>query len=112
MTPRKVAKRTDGSRLKSSLNNNDHITQHAPKSVSYIHLMCEQHELVLSNGIWTESFQPGTQALLGVESEQRDELFTIFPELRNETARNLYHSARISLKAWESRVAINAMVWL
>jgi hypothetical protein len=49
---------------------------------------------------------------LGVESEQRDELFTIFPELRNETARNLYHSARISLKAWESRVAINAMVWL
>lgn len=87
------------------------ITQHAPKSVSYIHLMCEQHELVLSNGIWTESFQPGTQALLGVESEQRDELFTIFPELRNEAARNLYHSARISLKAWESRVAINAMVW-
>jgi len=42
------------------------ITQLITKSVSYIHLMCEHHELLLSDGFWTESFQPGPSSLAHV----------------------------------------------
>ncbi len=28
-------------------------------SATYVHFMFNHHELVLSNGAWTESFQPG-----------------------------------------------------
>ncbi|MCB1339585.1 MAG: Hint domain-containing protein, partial [Pseudooceanicola sp.] len=31
----------------------------AAEDVTYIHFMFDQHEVVLSNGSWTESFQPG-----------------------------------------------------
>ena len=87
------------------------ITQAMPKSVSYIHLMCEQHELILSDSFWTESFQPKTNALLAIESDQRDELLTIFPELREERSRLDYYSARLSLHDHESQVALDAMSW-
>jgi hypothetical protein len=87
------------------------ITQDMPKSVSYIHLMCEEHELILSDGFWTESFQPTTEALVAIDGEQRDELFTIFPELCEEFPRTRYHAARMSLKDFEADVALDAMRW-
>jgi hypothetical protein len=32
----------------------------------YIHFMFDRHEVVLSNGAWTESFQPGDYTLKGI----------------------------------------------
>lgn len=52
--------------------------------VTYLHFMCDRHEVVLSNGAWTESFRPSPTALLGVTERSREELFAIFPELAGE----------------------------
>ncbi len=73
-------------------------------SVSYIHFMFDQHEVVLSNGAWTESFQPGEQTLDSMGGEQRDEIYALFPELRELEGINAYQSARRSLKKHEARL--------
>ncbi len=49
--------------------------------VRYIHFLCDRHEVVLSNGAWTESFQPDAPALDGLCARAREELLTLFPEL-------------------------------
>ncbi|MEO0358401.1 MAG: Hint domain-containing protein, partial [Pseudomonadota bacterium] len=72
----------------------------------YIHFMCERHEVVLSNGTWTESFQPGEQAINGIDDDQRAELFGLFPELTTQEGRDGYSSARMILKSFEAKLAI------
>lgn len=73
-------------------------------AVSYIHFMFDQHEVVLSNGSWTESFQPGEQTLDGMGAEQRDEIYALFPELREIEGIEAYQAARRSLKKHEARL--------
>ena len=72
--------------------------------VTYVHFMFDQHEVVLSNGAWTESFQPGAGVLGGLESEQRDEIFALFPELETVEGVESYAAARRSLKKHEARL--------
>ncbi|HSF63176.1 MAG TPA: Hint domain-containing protein, partial [Paracoccaceae bacterium] len=50
---------------------------------TYIHFMCDRHEVVLANGAWTETFQPGDYTLKGMGNAQRAEIFELFPDLRN-----------------------------
>ena len=50
--------------------------------VVYLHLLFDRHEVLLTNGAWTESFQPGDRGLRGIGAGQRTELFELFPELR------------------------------
>ena len=73
-------------------------------AISYIHFMFDQHEVVLSNGSWTESFQPGEQTLDGLGTEQRDEIYALFPELREMDGIEAYQAARRSLKKHEARL--------
>ncbi|MGB1390542.1 MAG: Hint domain-containing protein, partial [Paracoccaceae bacterium] len=54
-------------------------------TVTYIHLMLPQHEVIFANGVPTESFFPGDEALASVNDSARDEIFKIFPELRSCT---------------------------
>ena len=49
--------------------------------VTYVHLMTEQHEVIFAEGVATETFWPGPEAVLGLSDEGRRELFTLFPEL-------------------------------
>ncbi|WP_373050266.1 Hint domain-containing protein, partial [Thalassovita aquimarina] len=69
---------------------------------TYIHFMFDQHEVVLSDGAWTESFQPGDMTLKGIGKEQREEIFALFPELRDREGVGNYHAARRSLKKHEA----------
>lgn len=64
----------------------------------YIHIMFEQHEVVLSDGIWTKSFQPGDMTLAGVSNAQRNEIVELFPELATSEGFERYTSARRCLK--------------
>lgn len=80
------------------------ITQSVPNSVTYLHMMFQEHELIMSDGAWTESFQPAEHALRGVESDQRDELFDIFPELKTAEGLHDYSAARRSLKRFETEI--------
>ncbi|QBF31656.1 Hint domain-containing protein [Thalassococcus sp. S3] len=75
--------------------------------VTYIHFMFEQHEVVLSDGAWTESFQPGDQTLAGVGDAQRNEIFELFPELKTPEGVAAYNSARRSLKKHEAHLLMN-----
>lgn len=74
---------------------------------TYIHLMFDQHEVILSDGTWSESFQPGLQSLAGVGNAQRIELFELFPELETHEGLGNYMSARRSLKAHEAKILIS-----
>ena len=72
--------------------------------VSYIHIMFDQHEVVLSNGAWSESFQPGDYTLGGLGAEQREEIYALFPELALPEGRRAYVAARRSLKRHEAAI--------
>ncbi|RBI70555.1 type I secretion protein [Roseovarius sp. TE539] len=74
--------------------------------VSYIHFMFDQHEVVLSNGAWTESFQPGEQTLDGMGEESRAEILELFPELAEAEGIRAYQSARRSLKKHEAGLLV------
>lgn len=53
--------------------------------VTYVHLMFGAHEILTSNGAQSESLYPGPQALLAL-GEAANEIFTLFPELRDGVA--------------------------
>jgi Ca2+-binding RTX toxin-like protein len=69
---------------------------------SYLHFMFDQHEVVLSDGAWTESFQPGDYSLKGMGNAQRAEIFELFPDLKSEAGREGYGAARRTLKKHEA----------
>lgn len=76
--------------------------------VSYLHLLFDSHEIILANGAWTESFQPGDLSLGSMDAPQRDELFTLFPALRERAGDGSWETARLSLKRHEVRVLMAA----
>jgi len=69
---------------------------------TYIHFMFDRHEVVLSNGAWTESFQPGDLTLKGMGNAQRSEIFDLFPELKTDAGVENYGAARRTLKRHEA----------
>ena len=54
--------------------------------VCYHHLLFDTHQIIFAEGAPTESFHPGAASLFALEQAQRDELFTIFPELAHDPA--------------------------
>jgi Ca2+-binding RTX toxin-like protein len=72
----------------------------AATGISYIHLMFDRHEIVRSDGLWSESFQPGAATMSGMEEAQRDEILSLFPGLPAGGAL-AYPAARSSLKRYE-----------
>ena len=72
-------------------------------ATTYIHFMFERHEVVLSNGAWTESFQTDDFSLKGVGNSQRNEIFELFPELEEKRGVAAYETARRSLREEEAQ---------
>ena len=81
-----------------------HRTQ--PKTISYIHILFDEHEIVRSDGAWTESFQPGDQTMGPMHSAQRAEILALFPELAQ--GMDVYGAARRSLRAFEAKAFLGA----
>lgn len=73
---------------------------------AYIHIMFDQHEVILSDGCWSESFQPGLQSLAGVGNAQRLELLELFPELESHEGIAAYAPARTVAKAHEAALLL------
>jgi len=71
---------------------------------TYIHFMFDRHEVVLSDGAWTESFQPGDQTLGAMGDETRNEIVALFPELATQEGITDYTAARRALKAHEAKL--------
>ena len=60
--------------------------------------MFEQHEIVLADGAWSESFQPSDMRVGAMDERHREELLTLFPELEEDTQEK-YPAARKSVTA-------------
>lgn len=80
------------------------IRQVRSAGVTYVHFMMDRHQVVMGDGAWSESFQPGDMTLAGMDQAQRQELFTLFPELAARDAIQAYPAARVTLSAREARV--------
>ena len=50
-------------------------------TVTYWHMLFDGHELVQSNGAWTESLYAGPEAMKSLDSGARREIMRLFPEL-------------------------------
>ncbi|MEO0750577.1 MAG: Hint domain-containing protein [Pseudomonadota bacterium] len=72
--------------------------------VTYIHFMFDRHEVVLSNGFWSESLRPDDAVMASMGQSQRQEIFSLFPELRDVEGRKAYQSARRALTRNECRL--------
>jgi hypothetical protein len=79
------------------------IVQRAQPQVEYVHLMFDNHEIVWAEGCPSESFHPGTVGLSALAAPAREELFTLFPELRSDPGCNR-RTARRCLRAHESHI--------
>ena len=76
--------------------------------VTYLHILFDRHEIVMADGAWTESFQPGDHALGGLDADQRAELLAIFPELATTEGTAAFEAARPTLRAHEARALLAA----
>ena len=82
------------------------VTRALPaEGVTYVHILFDRHEIVLSDGIWTESFQPAERTLNAMEAAARAEVLALFPALQTDD--DAYPAARLSLKAHEARVLLS-----
>lgn len=69
--------------LVKGLTNSDFVHGCTDCDVTYYHILLDQHELVLSNGMWAESLFLGDESLEMLSGSGRAEVFEIFPELRS-----------------------------
>lgn len=74
--------------------------------VEYVHILFDNHEIVFSEGLATESFLPGPQVTDSFEQDVIDEICTIFPELDPATGTGYSPSARRTLKGFEARLLL------
>jgi Hint domain len=71
---------------------------------TYIHFLFDRHEILLSNGCWSESFQPADRSLKGLGNSQRSEIYEVFPELKTEDPLKKFGPARRILSREEARL--------
>ncbi|OSQ42661.1 Hint domain-containing protein [Marivita geojedonensis] len=62
------------------------------RSVSYFHIMFENHQIIFSNGFPSESFFPGRFAMQALDQDVRTELLSLFPGLEEFEAEHSYGS--------------------
>ena len=71
--------------------------------IEYFHLLFDQHEIVLAEGLATESFHPGAWGLSVMEAAMREEIYALFPQLREDVSA-YGPSARPGLRRCEAEV--------
>ena len=74
------------------------------EGVTYVHILFDRHEIVQSDGIWTESFQPAERMLSAMDQAARDEVLRLFPVLADQPV--AFDGARLSLKSHEAKVLL------
>ncbi len=72
----------------------------------YFHLLFDQHQIIMSDGMQTESFHPGELTFDQFEHEARDEILRMFPELIELAVYG--DTARRCLKSHEAQLAVHA----
>ncbi len=83
--------------------NNRGIFEVETVRTTYLHLLFDRHEVILSDGTWSESFQPADFTLRGIGNSQRQEILAIFPELGRPKGSDRFTPARRVLNRHEAR---------
>lgn len=78
--------------------------------VEYVHILFDEHQVVFSEGLATESFLPGPQIKDSFEAEIVQEICALFPEIDPETGAGYSAAARRTLRAHEARVLLSGGV--
>lgn len=76
----------DGLAMAKHMVNGSDVRVMPCKSVTYMHMMFDRHQIVLANGVLSESFHPGDYAMTCLTDEARAEVLTLFPELVDHPA--------------------------
>ncbi|MCV6584631.1 MAG: Hint domain-containing protein, partial [Marinibacterium sp.] len=69
------------------------------REVTYHHILLSNHELIFSNGAWTESLFTGAQSLRALSPDAVEEILALFPQIAapNQTpppARPIAHQGK------------------
>jgi len=87
-----------------SLCNDSTVLEERPtEDVTYIHMAFDEHEVVYADGVETESFHPAERMVSALGSDQREELFTLFPELQQGDG-FAFDSARRQVRGQDGKV--------
>jgi len=86
-----------------NLINGDSIYLQPAENVTYYHFMFDNHEMVMANGSWAESFLPTELSLRGLPDEAREEYEKLFPELLNNV-RTAPKAARVIAEGKTARL--------
>lgn len=85
------------------------ILQSQTTEVEYFHLLFDQHHIVTAEGCESESLYPGQQGLFRFGDEEKEEIFSLFPELR--TLPGSYGpSARLIARKFEAELISQSCV--
>lgn len=74
--------------------NGDTVRIEPCERVTWVHLLLDRHEVICSQGLWSESLHPD---LARLDEEQRAEVLALFPELERYGP-----TARRCLRRWEA----------
>ncbi|MEM6312202.1 MAG: Hint domain-containing protein [Pseudomonadota bacterium] len=77
------------------------VTRASVREVTYVHLLFDRHEVILADGMWSESFFPGPVALNNLHLDQHNELLRIFPELKGCNGEEVFALARPDARRFE-----------
>lgn len=77
-------------------------------SVTYVHLLFDEHQIVISNGLESESFLPGGQITNLFEEDAVAEICALFPELNPETGEGYSKAARRILRKYEADLLLGS----
>lgn len=62
------------------------LRDHSLSEVTYVHLLLPRHEVVIANGLETESFHPAGAALGSVDPDERARLLSMIPDIASDPA--------------------------
>ncbi len=88
--------------------NGRNIYRDSARETTYFHMLFDDHQVVRSNGLPSESFYPGRIGLSAFEAESREEVFSLFPELRS-MPETYGKTARYTLRAYEAKLLARAI---
>ena len=86
-----------------ALINESTIRQRAGGTVEYIHILFDHHEIVMADGVPSESFYPGPVALNALADATRQEVLDLFPSLSCDLPPP-HEAARMILTVREGRL--------
>ena len=79
------------------------------RRITYVHLLFDQHEIVTTSGLDSESYHPGRQTISGFDADTRDEILALMPNSDAMTGFGYGPTARTSLRYPEALALLSKM---